>query len=690
MRIIAAFLLLHHGLALGQPLVVLDPGHGGMDPGAVGCDLLEKDVVLDVGRRLDGLLRAAGLRSALTRADDRFIELRARAAFANDRGATLFIAMHANSNAGAPATGTETWIAEAASNTSVQLAGRLQHELVTEWALRDRGVKRANFTVLTATAMPAALTEMAFINRCDPDAALLGNANARQGIAEAHARAITAQLGVNPPPPQGNGVLRGVVFEDRGAGLDDPSVRLGGARVVVGATELRSAADTGAWQFELPPGDHRVTASLAGFGDASRQCTVVAGQDTWCSVGLVRMAAPPPPDPEPDAGVPPPDRGVPPERPDAAVLDAEVRPPNEVVDAGPRDVGAPREDTDGTFRDAANRPPSDDWSPPGEQPDGGEVAADPSGAFCAQTPGRPDASGLWLLGLLALRRRRAAVVVALVALATTAQAHVPNVPDGGTEALAATISGDVRLVEARELTAGSWREALIAPTGDQVLLIHRDGRTLALIGTAPGATPRTLLQLDGATREPMWYPDGQGIAVRTPDQSAWAVPLRGFALNGIEERPRVPSPAVRVALEDERVVLEEAGTRYAASPPGDRYLRVVVSPDGRHVAAWGLTTGIHLLRLDDGWHTRLGGGHPRFDAEGRRLVFERTRDEGALLTGGDLFLVDLDAPHPAPVALTATPDRIELAPSLAGDRLVWVTAEGAVWIGRLVPTGGGR
>ncbi|MCA9527377.1 MAG: N-acetylmuramoyl-L-alanine amidase, partial [Myxococcales bacterium] len=103
---LAALVALYGGPVEAQPLVVVDAGHGGRDPGAVGCNLQEKDIVLDVSRRLDGLLRDAGLRSALTRDNDSFVELRARAAFANDRGATLFVAIHANSNAGSPATGT--------------------------------------------------------------------------------------------------------------------------------------------------------------------------------------------------------------------------------------------------------------------------------------------------------------------------------------------------------------------------------------------------------------------------------------------------------------------------------------------------------------------------------------------------------------------------------------------------------
>lgn len=671
-RLLALFLLSNQAVA--QPLVVLDPGHGGQDPGAVGCGLEEKDVVLDVGRRLDGLLQAAGLRTAMTRADDRFIELRARAAFANDRGATLFVSMHANANAGQPATGTETWIARAASNTSNQLAGRLQRELVAEWGLRDRGVKREDFSVLVNTSMPAALTEMAFINRCDPDAALLGNADARQRIAAAHARAITGQLGVDAPPAQNTGTLRGVVFEDRGAGLDDTSARLGGARVVVTGAEARSAADTGAWTFQIAPGDQRVTVSLAGFREGSRTCLVQAGAETWCSVGLVRNPEVPPEDP---------DVGVPPETPaDQGVIDqgvvadqgpptdAEVRPPQETFDLGATDFGAPPESPDPARRRDAFMG-VDAWP---EAP----AASEPSGAFC-QVPVGYRSSGGWallMIALLALRRRWLLVLVP-----TIAHAHVPDWVPGGQEAIESAGLGDQVLTDEVRLSAGMWREAVLSPTGRHVLLIHRDGRTLAVMETRADDVPRTLVQADGAGRDPVWYPDGQGVAVRTPDQSPHAVPLRGFRLDGTEDVPPLTPPPVRARIESEQVFIEVAGQRQQVSPPGDRYFRVVVAPDGRHLAYWGLATGVHVHRLADGHHLRLGGGHPRF--AGDHLVFERTLDEGAILTGGDLFSVDLTVSHPQVVALTATADRIELVPSRLGDLLVFTTAEGEVWLGRL-------
>ena len=87
-------------------------------------------------------------------------------------------------------------------------------------------MKRRDFTVIATTRMPAALTELGFTNRCDPDAALLRDPAARQRAAEAHARGVLLTLGRDPGgvtggPTTGTGVLRGVVFEDQGAGLED-------------------------------------------------------------------------------------------------------------------------------------------------------------------------------------------------------------------------------------------------------------------------------------------------------------------------------------------------------------------------------------------------------------------------------------------------------------------------------------
>ncbi len=298
-RLLTFVAVLSWSFPLSAQVIVLDPGHGGSDPGAVGCSLREEDVVLDIALRTRDLLRRDGLTVYLTREDDRSVGLSTRARFANDRGATRFVSIHANSNAGRPATGTETFVHTSASSTSRDLGRRVQDEMLATWGLRDRGLKSANFAVLRRTSMPASLSETAFINNCGTDALRLRDASQRQRMAEAHYRAILGSLGRTPgraapapapAPAPGAGQLRGVVFEDVGVGLEDTSRRLAGATVRVRETGASATADAdGFWSIDVSDGTYTVEASVAGFVTSTRTCSV-AGEETWCSVGLSREA----------------------------------------------------------------------------------------------------------------------------------------------------------------------------------------------------------------------------------------------------------------------------------------------------------------------------------------------------------------------------------------------------------------
>jgi N-acetylmuramoyl-L-alanine amidase len=270
--------------ARAQPLLVLDPGHGGSDPGAVACGIREADVVLDVSRRLRPLLEASGARVAMTRTTDTFVGLSARAAFANSRGATGFVSQHSNSNRGTPATGTETFVFTSASDRSRSLANGVQRAMLRAWGLRDRGVKSANFAVLRETNMPAILTELGFTNNCSVDARKLASATDRQRMAEEQAPAILSWLGLSTVA---RGTLRGVVYEDQGMGAENTTQRVPGAtvRVVETGASVTAAATTGNWSFSLPAGNYTVEASRTGFGTQRRTCTVARGGTTWCSVG---------------------------------------------------------------------------------------------------------------------------------------------------------------------------------------------------------------------------------------------------------------------------------------------------------------------------------------------------------------------------------------------------------------------
>ena len=191
------------------PLIVIDPGHGGEDFGALGADgLKEKEYVLDIANRLAPLLeKELHVRTAMTRHDDTFIALSERTKIANDKKAALFISLHANASPGKrKASGFETFYLDNSGdeaskllaqreNASISLEGAegdldfilsdliqngklddsitLAHliqksvstSLQKEWTdLKNLGVKRAPFYVLVGAHMPCVLVEMYFID----------------------------------------------------------------------------------------------------------------------------------------------------------------------------------------------------------------------------------------------------------------------------------------------------------------------------------------------------------------------------------------------------------------------------------------------------------------------------------------------------------------------------------------------
>ena len=167
--------------AQAQYLICIDAGHGGTDPGAVGCGMEEADIVLDVSQRLAQLIEDdPDLTGIMTRDSDVFVSLAGRSAYANNNGADRFASIHANAFNGA-ATGIETYHATISSAASVDQANAIQAGMVALWPnLPDRGVKSAGFSVLVNTSMPATLSELAFIDMCSADAVLLADAEERQ------------------------------------------------------------------------------------------------------------------------------------------------------------------------------------------------------------------------------------------------------------------------------------------------------------------------------------------------------------------------------------------------------------------------------------------------------------------------------------------------------------------------------
>lgn len=199
-------LSLSKALGLKVNTIIIDPGHGGKDPGAIAFNLMEKDVVLAISKHLKKLIdrNHPQVRTLLTRSTDVFIELEARTAFANKHRGDLFISIHANASLKKHVSGVETYflnlttdedaltlaakenqtslksisdlqtilndlmvnskikesrdLAEVIQSSMVDVTGRSNHKM------KDLGVKQAPFTVLIGAQMPSVLVETGFIS----------------------------------------------------------------------------------------------------------------------------------------------------------------------------------------------------------------------------------------------------------------------------------------------------------------------------------------------------------------------------------------------------------------------------------------------------------------------------------------------------------------------------------------------
>lgn len=164
-------------------VVVLDPGHGGIDPGASALGIVEKRLNLDIALRTRKLLENAGYTVIMTRSTDIFIPLAGRAKIANDSNADIFISIHGNSMNGS-ISGIETfWYGKFERANSIRLANSLQTNLVNSMNIRHRRVAEGNFHVIRETKMPSALVEVGFIDN-PGDAAKLKQAKYKQLAAQ--------------------------------------------------------------------------------------------------------------------------------------------------------------------------------------------------------------------------------------------------------------------------------------------------------------------------------------------------------------------------------------------------------------------------------------------------------------------------------------------------------------------------
>lgn len=170
-------------------VVVLDPGHGGADPGAVGIGgLQEKQVIFPIALRVRQLLEAQGITVVMTREDDRTLDLQPRVDIAERADADLFVSIHANaiSLSRPDVNGLESYYS---SETGRRLAATIHASMLAATGMNDRGVKQAGFFVIRRTSMPATLLELGFVTGAQ-DAPRLRDPAWRETMANAIARGI--------------------------------------------------------------------------------------------------------------------------------------------------------------------------------------------------------------------------------------------------------------------------------------------------------------------------------------------------------------------------------------------------------------------------------------------------------------------------------------------------------------------
>ncbi len=176
----------------GKLLVVIDPGHGGKDPGAIGISgLEEKDIILPIGRRVAAILQQNGVQAVMTRDSDYFVSLPGRVEMAERANADVFVSIHANS-AGAnrpEISGLETYYYD----NGLSLARTVHNRILQSLNIKDRRVRKARFYVLRKSSMPSILVETGYVTGRE-DAAKLSTSAYQNQMAEAIAQGILQYL----------------------------------------------------------------------------------------------------------------------------------------------------------------------------------------------------------------------------------------------------------------------------------------------------------------------------------------------------------------------------------------------------------------------------------------------------------------------------------------------------------------
>ncbi|MGE5552886.1 MAG: N-acetylmuramoyl-L-alanine amidase family protein [Betaproteobacteria bacterium] len=190
-------------------IIAIDPGHGGIDSGAThpASALAEKEITLDVARRLGRLVKQAGGRAILTRTDDwesdlpDRAELRRRAAIAEGNGAEILLSLHVDAHADSSCEYGQVFY-HPSSIEGRRLAQALQAELLRLRPGNYRRVGAADFYLLRCTKIPSVLVEMGFLSHPE-ERRLLNSGSYRQEVALALLRGITVYFSQPPPPSVG-------------------------------------------------------------------------------------------------------------------------------------------------------------------------------------------------------------------------------------------------------------------------------------------------------------------------------------------------------------------------------------------------------------------------------------------------------------------------------------------------------
>lgn len=189
--------------------IFLDPGHGGKDLGAISDGLHEKDIVLDLAKRIEQKLQAfKNVEVKLSRTKDEFLSLSERTDMANKWGADCFLSLHVNSFADKSVRGFETFVFNGPiSSATIAFQNVIHDEIIKKigkMISKDRSKKRANYHVLRESNMKACLTESLFISNSS-DANLLKQQSFLEALAEGHTNGLEKFFGLERsirPPTQ--------------------------------------------------------------------------------------------------------------------------------------------------------------------------------------------------------------------------------------------------------------------------------------------------------------------------------------------------------------------------------------------------------------------------------------------------------------------------------------------------------